>query len=81
MRVHTGEQPCKCTFPGCDYATSQTTHLTAHMRTLIWHSDHSLGTKCAVTLQILMQDLQILVLALGPVQPKTRASVYAVRTL
>ena len=56
-------------------------YITAHLRTLVWHSKHSFGTKCVLTLQILMQDLQILVLALGPVQPKTRASVYAVRTL
>lgn len=32
MRTHTGEKPFPCQHPGCNYASSQPTHLKAHMR-------------------------------------------------
>lgn len=32
MRTHTGEKPFPCKHPGCSYASSQPTHLKAHMR-------------------------------------------------
>ena len=32
VRVHTGEKPYVCDWPGCDYAAAQRGHLTAHRR-------------------------------------------------
>jgi uncharacterized Zn-finger protein len=33
VRTHTGEKPYPCTFPGCEYACSQSGSLKTHVRT------------------------------------------------
>jgi hypothetical protein len=49
MRIHTGEKPYSCSFPGCFKKFSQSSNLSAHEKSHVLDRDHTKTSEPVVT--------------------------------